>query len=66
MPWEDMSFKEIVKHHSWFVEREVINRAMKFSGGNKAKAARLLKIDYKTIHKKIKKLKIALEGENYG
>jgi len=65
MPWEDMSFKEIVKHHTWFVEREVLNRAMKFSGGNKAKAARLLKIDYKTIHKKIKKLKIPLEGVSY-
>jgi DNA-binding NtrC family response regulator len=65
MPWEDMSLKEIVKHHTWFVEREVLNRAMKFSGGNKAKAARLLKIDYKTIHKKIKKLKIPLEGESY-
>ena len=65
VPWEDMSFKEIIKHHTGFVEREVLSRAMKFSGGNKAKAARLLKIDYKTIHKKIKKLKIPLEGESY-
>ena len=65
MPWEDNSFKEIITNHTEVVEREVINRAMKFSGGNKAKAARLLKIDYKTIHKKIKKLKIPLEGENY-
>jgi two-component system nitrogen regulation response regulator GlnG len=64
MPWEDNSFKEIIKNHTQVVEREVINRAIKFSGGNKAKAARLLKIDYKTIHKKIKKLKIPLEIES--
>ncbi|MBU1162113.1 MAG: sigma-54 dependent transcriptional regulator [Proteobacteria bacterium] len=65
MPWEDNSLKEIVQNHTRAVEREVLKRAMKFSGGNKAKAARLLKIDYKTIHTKIKKLKIPLEGENY-
>ena len=64
-PWEDNSFKEIIKTHTRVIERAIINRAIKFSGGNKAKAARLLKIDYKTIHKKIKKLKIPLEGENY-
>lgn len=65
VPWEDNSLKEIVQNHTRAVEREVLKRAMKFSGGNKAKAARLLKIDYKTIHTKIKKLKIRLEGENY-
>jgi len=58
MPWEDKSLKEIIQSHTLAVEREVIKRALNFSGGNKAKAARLLQIDYKTIHTKIKKLKI--------
>lgn len=58
VPWGDTSLKEIVKKNTLAVEREVLTRMLKYTGGNKAKAARLLKIDYKTIHTKTKQLGI--------
>jgi hypothetical protein len=45
------------------LEREVLTEVLKHTGGNKSKAARLLKIDYKTIHTKVKKLGITAGGE---
>jgi two-component system nitrogen regulation response regulator GlnG len=36
------------------VEREVLLQTLRQTGGNKAKAARLLQVDYKTIQSKIK------------
>jgi two-component system nitrogen regulation response regulator GlnG len=44
--------KEMVRHAVEVMERAVLSRALKQTGGNKAQAARLLHIDYKTIHKK--------------
>jgi two-component system nitrogen regulation response regulator GlnG len=32
------------------------------TGGNKAKAARLLQVDYKTLHTKVKEYGIQIEG----
>ena len=64
-PWKGLSLKEIVRQSSTAVEREVLTRILKVTGGNKAKAARLLKIDYKTIHEKVKKLGIQT-GKNNG
>ena len=63
-PWKGLSLKEIVQQSATAVEREVLTQVLKNTGGNKAKAARLLKIDYKTIHGKIKKLGILHIGEN--
>ncbi len=63
-PWKGLSLREIVNQSSTAVEREVLARVLKVTGGNKAKAARLLKIDYKTIHEKVKKLGIAIEKVN--
>ena len=57
-PWKGLSLKEIVQQSSTAVEREVLTQILKHTGGNKAKAARLLKIDYKTIHEKVKKFGI--------
>jgi len=48
------------------VEREVLTQVMRQVGGNKAKAARLLQIDYKTIHTKLKKLGIVKEISDNG
>jgi len=62
-PWKGLSLKEIVHQSTTAVEREVLVHVLKVTGGNKAKAARLLKIDYKTIHEKVKKLGIAT-GKN--
>jgi len=59
MPWEEQSLKAIVQKRSEVLERELIVSALEYSGGNKAKAARLLQIDYKTIHTKVKKFAIS-------
>ena len=59
MPWEEQSLKAIVQKRSDALEREIIVSALEYSAGNKAKAARLLRIDYKTIHTKVKKFAIS-------
>ena len=50
----DCSLKEIVQHSTATVERGILARILRDTGGNKAEAARLLHIDYKTIQLKIK------------
>jgi DNA-binding NtrC family response regulator len=57
-PWQGLSLQEIVERSVIAVEREVLTKVLRYTGGNKAKAARLLQIDYKTIHTKLKKLGI--------
>jgi DNA-binding NtrC family response regulator len=57
--WDGDSLKDIVRRAVTAVEREALAQAVKTAGGNKAKAARLLKIDYKTIHTKLKKYGIS-------
>ena len=60
-PWKSLSLKEILQRGITAIEREVLTEVLKNTGGNKAKAARLLKIDYKTMHGKVKKLGIQTE-----
>ncbi len=55
--------REIVRCHTMSVEREVIARTLRQAGGNKAKAARELHIDYKTIQSKVKEYGIESTGE---
>lgn len=62
MPWGKTSLREIVQQSVLAVEKEVLNEVLRFTGGNKAKAARLLQVDYKTIHTKAKKFRIQLHG----
>jgi two-component system nitrogen regulation response regulator GlnG len=52
--YDDVSLKDIVKKGVSKIERDVITDVLKRAGGNKSKAARMLKIDYKTMHYKIK------------
>lgn len=52
--WDGSSLKEIVRHKISHVEREIIKKVLERTGGNKAQAARWLKIDYKTMHNKVK------------
>ncbi len=40
--------------------------ALKYTGGNKAKAARMLKVDYKTVISKVKRYAIQTNGEPHG
>jgi DNA-binding NtrC family response regulator len=57
-PWKDFSLGEIVQQSVLAVEKEVLTGVLKFTGGNKARAARLLQVDYKTMHTKAKKFGI--------
>ncbi len=61
MPWANYSFREILQQSLISVEREVITQTLRYTGGNKARAARMLHIDYKTIHTKVKQLGISVE-----
>ena len=61
-PWDELSLREIVHHSVVTVEREVLLQVLKHTRGNKAKAARLLQIDYKTIHTKLKQFGINQSG----
>lgn len=60
--WMNASLSEIVHRSVVAVEREVITDVLRFTRGNKAKAARLLQVDYKTIHTKVKKFGIKQYG----
>jgi two-component system nitrogen regulation response regulator GlnG len=62
--WEGLSLREIVHKSIADVESKVILKALRKTGGNKAKAARLLQIDYKTMHSKIKQYSIRLYSED--
>jgi len=62
-PWKNLSLKEILQQSITAVEREVFTQVLRQTGGNKAKAARLLQVDYKTIHEKVKKLGILIDRE---
>ncbi|MCL5126082.1 MAG: helix-turn-helix domain-containing protein [Deltaproteobacteria bacterium] len=61
--WDGLSLKEILQKATADVESRVLAKALRKTGGNKAKAARLLQIDYKTIHTKIKQYGIKLYSE---
>ncbi|MDR3637640.1 MAG: sigma-54 dependent transcriptional regulator [Isosphaeraceae bacterium] len=57
---DPVSLKEIVQRRIEQVEREILVAVLKKTGGNKAKAARILQIDYKTIRTKAKQYGIPL------
>jgi DNA-binding NtrC family response regulator len=60
---DDLSLKERVRRATADVEREALATALRKTGGNKAKAARLLNIDYKTILNKLKEYGISTGGD---
>ncbi len=62
--WEGLPLKEMVRKCIRDVERRVIADVLRRTAGNKAKAARLLQIDYKTIHSKIKQYDIKIGEED--
>jgi PAS domain S-box-containing protein len=49
----EFDFKEIIKSHIEKIEKDIIQEALNKFNGNKSKTARFLKIDYKTLLKKI-------------
>ena len=60
LPESLLSLKAIVHRTTMQVEREVLTQVLRKTGGNKAAAARLLHIDYKTIHSKLRQYEIQL------
>lgn len=63
--WDKRSLKEIVQGNTMAVEREVLQRVLAQTGGNKAKAARYLQIDSKTLYAKMKRYGIWTNGESH-
>jgi DNA-binding NtrC family response regulator len=61
---ENLPLREIVKRTTVEVERRVLTRVLRKTKGNKAEAARLLQVDYKTIHSKIKEYAIEIYPED--
>ena len=49
------SLKEITHRATAEAERQAIRLALQATGGNKSEAARLLRVDYKTLHLKMKR-----------
>jgi two-component system nitrogen regulation response regulator GlnG len=67
LPWAGLPLKQIVRQSTVNLEREVLLQALRHTRGNKAEQARLLHIDYKTIHSKVKEYGISIKGgEEYG
>lgn len=64
--WDNLSLKEIVHRNTIALERDVLIHVLQKTGGNKARAARLLHVDYKTIHLKVKEYGITEdEGDSH-
>ena len=53
------SLKELVRSTVAQLEEQAIAKVLRETNGNKAKAARILRIDYKTLYKKIKEYDIS-------
>jgi two-component system nitrogen regulation response regulator GlnG len=62
--WAGLSLREVVRRCTSQVEKQVITHTLRKTKGNKAKAARLLQVDYKTIHSKIKEFDIRIDKES--
>ncbi len=52
------SLADLVQERTRDLEKALIVRALEQTGGNKLQAAKLLQIDYKTLHRKLKQLGI--------
>ena len=53
------SLKEIADRAAAEAERQAIRLALRATRGNKSEAARLLRVDYKTLHSKMKQYGIS-------
>jgi DNA-binding NtrC family response regulator len=62
--WDDLPLKEIVRKCAADVEKRVLARVLRRTKGNKAEAARILQIDYKTMQSKVKQYGINVFPED--
>jgi two-component system nitrogen regulation response regulator GlnG len=63
--WKGASLRDIVRRTVIDVEKRVLTGVLQATGGNKAKAARLLQVDYKTMHTKVKQFGIQAQGDDH-
>jgi DNA-binding NtrC family response regulator len=52
---DGFSLTEIIQQAVYQLEKYVIAQILEFTNGNKAEAARILKVDYKTLYRKMYK-----------
>ena len=64
--WEGLPLRDVLRRSTACLERRVLVQALQRSGGNKAKAARLLHVDYKTMHSKVKEYGIDFVHDESG
>jgi len=55
---QNLSWKELKKSYQIKFEEQIIGKMLEYTEGNKSKAAKILKMDYKTFHTKVKELGI--------
>jgi two-component system nitrogen regulation response regulator GlnG len=55
----DSSLRDIAEAATGDAEQQAISRALRATKGNKSEAARLLRVDYKTLHLKMKQYRIS-------
>ena len=60
LPQGYLPLKEFKRRKIIAMERTILTRVLQETGGNKAKAARLLHIDYKTMHSKVRQYGISI------
>jgi two-component system nitrogen regulation response regulator GlnG len=63
--WDGLTLREILRRNTEDLERRVLTWIIRKTGGNKAEAARLLQIDYKTIHSKVRQYGIKFYPEEH-
>jgi two-component system nitrogen regulation response regulator GlnG len=56
---ERRPLREIAAGAADAAERQAITEALRATGGNKSEAARMLQVDFKTLHLKMRRLGIA-------
>jgi DNA-binding NtrC family response regulator len=64
-----ISLKDMVRQSTGQREREILIRTLRQAGGNQAKAARMLQVDYKTVRTKTKRYGISVKKgatDNHG
>ncbi len=60
-----ISLKEVADHAAVAAEKQAILEALQATHGNKSQAARLLKVDYKTLHVKIKRYHLQTKSASH-
>jgi len=61
---QGISWKDLKKNYQRKFEKQIIEKVLCYTKGNKLKAAGLLKMDYKTLYNKVKEMGSSIEEPN--